>query len=431
MSDAPRAWDVAVVGAGPAGIAAACRAAEAGARAVVLDEGLEPGGQIYRRQHGSPGPPRAERWLTRLAASGATVISRSTVVDAAPAGGGWAFLAETPDGPLDVRAGRLVLATGARELFLPFPGWTLPNAVGAGGAQALLKSGFRAEGRVAVVAGSGPLLLPVAASLAKAGAKVAVVAEQARLPDLALFAATLTRTPAKLVEAARYTAAFRDARYRTGVWVSSAFGAGRVAGAVLTDGRRAERVACDLLCVSYGLVPNAEVARLLGCETAGGAVVTDGSQETSVAGVFAAGEPCGVAGVDVALVEGEIAGLAAAGRFRPATREGRRLVREREAGRRSAAALERAFRLRRELAGLPRPDTVVCRCEDVRRESLDPRWTVRQAKLYTRAGMGPCQGRVCGPALSFLFGWEGDAPRPPLKPVPFETMLTRSTKETT
>lgn len=430
MSDAATSsYDVAVVGAGPAGIAAACRAAEAGARTILMDEGLAPGGQIYRQQPGRRAPERAEAWFARLARSGATRLARTAVVDAVPADGEWSLAAETPDGPLHVRASRVVLATGARELFLPFPGWTLPNAMGAGGAQALVKSGLRVEGRVAVVAGSGPLLLPVAATLAKAGAKVAVVAEQARLPDLAMFAATLTRTPSKLVEAARYTAAFRDAKYRTGVWVSSASGRDRVSGAVLTDGRRAERIACDLLCVSYGLVPNTELARVVGCAVSGGAVVTNDAQETSVAGVFAAGEPCGVGGVDVALVEGEIAGLAAAGRFHETAKEGRRLLRERAAGRRAAAALDRAFRLRRELADLARPDTIVCRCEDVRHESLDARWSVRQAKLYTRAGMGPCQGRVCGPALSYLFGWEGDAPRPPLKPVPLETL--GSTKETT
>jgi hypothetical protein len=125
----------------------------------------------------------------------------------------------------------------------------------------------------------------------------------------------------------------------------------------------------------------------------------------------------------VASIEGEIAGLASAGRFDPSRPAEARLARKRAAGRRYAVALARAFRLRPELARLSRPDTIVCRCEDVRLGEIDPLWSARQSKLYTRAGMGPCQGRVCGPALAFLYDWESDNVRPPLEPVALEILF--------
>jgi len=157
--------DVAVVGAGPAGIAAACRAAEAGARTVLLDENPAPGGQIHRHLPGQPAPEGARAWLERLAASGAELRSGWSVVDADAAAESssprfrFRLFAEDDGALLSVRASRVVLATGARELFLPFPGWTLPGVMGAGGAQAMAKMGADFRGRSAVVAGSGPLLL--------------------------------------------------------------------------------------------------------------------------------------------------------------------------------------------------------------------------------------------------------------------------------
>ncbi len=406
--------DVVIVGAGPAGVAAACRAAEAGARTVVLDEGFSPGGQIHRHLPAAAPPEAARPWLERFARSGAIVRGGTSVFDAVAQDGGWRLSAETPDGLCVVRARRVVLATGARELFLPFPGWTLPGVMGAGGAQAMAKAGAALAGRTAVVAGSGPLLLPVAASLAKMGAEVAIVAEQAGLSSLARFTAALAGFPGKLLEAARYRSAFLDTPYRTGTWVAEARGSGRLEGVLLTDGPDRFEVACDIAAVAYGLVPNTELARLCGCAMRAGAVAVNARQETSVAGVFCAGEPCGIAGVDVAIAEGEMAGLAAAGRFEAAGN--RRLAGARSRGRRLASAMDRAFRPRPELRALPRPDTIVCRCEDARLSSLSSCASAREAKLSSRAGMGPCQGRVCGPALAFLFGWDSDTVRPPARP---------------
>ncbi len=319
--------------------------------------------------------------------------------------------------PLRVGYERLVLATGARELFLPFPGWTLPGVVGAGGAQALLKAGARFDGLRVVVAGSGPLLLAVAAALERAGARVVGVVEQAPLSRLAAFGAGLWREPRKLAEGLGYAATLAGVTYRSGAWVREAVGRDGVERVIVTDGRRERAWACDVLACGFGLVPSLELPRLLGCETTGAAVAVDASQRTSADGVLAAGELVGIAGVDQALVTGAIAGLAAAGRRVP-----EHLLGERERARGFAARLAAAFALRDELKSLGRPETIVCRCEDVPLDRLAAAASAREAKLDTRAGMGPCQGRVCGAALSFLRGVPPDTVRPPLAPVPIAVL---------
>lgn len=405
--------DVAVVGAGPAGIAAAARAAECGLRVVVLHHAERAGGQIWRHVREGALSRLARRWLARLAASGAHVVGGTSVVDVRRAAGGeFDLLCERGGAELSVHARTVLLATGARELFLPFPGWTLPGVLGVGGAQALVKSGATFRGRRVIVAGSGPLLLPVAAVLARGGARLGIVAEQADRKAVRRFAAGLWRTPMLLAQAVAYRAAFATTAYRTGTWVTAAHGERRVEGVTLTDGRRSWESPADVVCTGFGLVPNTEIARLLGCETRGGEVKTDDEQATSVAGVYAAGEVTGVGGAQLALVEGEIAGLVIAGRRAAASL----LFGERTACRESARRMRAAFELRSELRALPASDTVVCRCEDVLFGTLCASTSARQSKLSTRAGMGACQGRVCGDALRYLRGWESDTVRPPIEP---------------
>jgi NADPH-dependent 2,4-dienoyl-CoA reductase/sulfur reductase-like enzyme len=325
-----------------------------------------------------------------------------------------------------VEAGSIVLATGARERFLPFPGWTLPGVVGVGGAQALLKAGMAVRGLSVVVAGTGPLLLPVAAALASAGARVRWVAEQAPAARVRGFAASLWRSPGRIAQAARYRGAFLRAPYRAGSWVARAEGDGFVSHAVLRDATGERTLPCDLLCVGYGLVPSVELALRVGARVRAGAVVVDEAQRTTVPGIYAAGEPTGVAGVDAALAAGAIAGSSAAGAA-PPERAAAVLAREKQL----AARMDEAFGLRQELRALCDEDTIVCRCEDVSRGRIAPHPDARAAKLHTRAGMGPCQGRVCGPALEFLFGWTQETVRPPVLPARVGTLVEAYRLETT
>jgi NADPH-dependent 2,4-dienoyl-CoA reductase/sulfur reductase-like enzyme len=413
VRDSGDTFDTVIVGGGPAGIAAACRVAETRRRAILLDEGLAAGGQIWRPNVRGARSSDALRWISRLEASGAIVHRSTSVFDVRRStAGGFIVSAEREGRPLEVSARTVVLATGARERFLPFPGWTLPNVVGVGGAQALLKAGATFGGQRVVIAGSGPLLLPVAASLAQAGAHVVLVAEQAAPRSVRRFAMSLWRRPMTLLQAAMFRSAFIRTPYSAGTWVVSARGDDTVREVTVTNGATTRVLPCDVLCVAFGLVPNIELARLLGCEAEHGVVSVDSTQATSVADVYCAGETTGIGGVDLSIVEGEIAGLAAAGQSVP-----QRLVSRGARLRRDASTLESAFALRAELRGLAQPETVVCRCEDVRLRDLKPQWTARQAKLYARAGMGPCQGRVCGPALEFLMGWRADTVRPPVQPV--------------
>jgi hypothetical protein len=162
-------------------------------------------------------------------------------------------------------------------------------------------------------------------------------------------------------------------------------------------------------------------ARRLGCATTRAGIIVDDRQRTSIPGIYAAGECTGVAGIGKALDEGRVAGEVAAG---GSTSLGVRMRLRR--ARHWGHVLDRSFALRPQVLDLATPETIVCRCEDVRLAAIDPTWSPRQAKLYTRAGMGPCQGRVCGTAMQHLFGWPEDNVRPPLQPATISSLLGAS-----
>jgi NADPH-dependent 2,4-dienoyl-CoA reductase/sulfur reductase-like enzyme len=210
--------------------------------------------------------------------------------------------------------------------------------------------------------------------------------------------------------------------YRTGCWVVAAEGSEAVTAVRLTDGSRTWTERCDLLACGFHLVPNTELASLLGCNVTESGVEVNSEQQTSIAGVYCAGEPTGIAGVDAASLQGRIAGLVAAGKREAAAHLYARRDEEAAFGR----TMTRAFALRPELRTLAAPDTIVCRCEDVRLGDLQgkmmPRRDWTDAKLQTRCGMGPCQGRICGPALEALFGWRNASVRPPIFPIPIAAL---------
>jgi D-hydroxyproline dehydrogenase subunit alpha len=388
-------FDVLIIGAGPAGLAAARRARESGRSIAIVDDNPAPGGQIWR---GLAIP----KW-GRL--DGLPIITGARVI-AAPGHNRLAVETLTEEFELAYRA--LVLATGARERFLPFPGWTLPHVAGAGGLQALAKSGLPVAGKRVVIAGSGPLLLAVARFLKDHGANVRLIAEQADQSALLRFAAGLVVHPGKLMQAAQLRAGLTGVPYRSGCWPVAA----EPGSVTLRRGAKTWTEPCDYLACGFGLIPNTELAVLLGCRLGPNGVDVDDDQQTSVPDVYAAGEVTGIGGLDLSLAEGEIAGYTAAGRPEVA----RASRRTRGSARRFAAALERAFAPREELKALADDTTLVCRCEDVPLGRIRAYSGWREAKLQTRCGMGACQGRVCGGAVEFLLGWKPESVRPPVFP---------------
>ena len=320
--------------------------------------------------------------------------------------------AETDDALLKIGYQKLILATGARELLLPFPGWTLPNVMGAGGLQAFVKSGLPIEGKRVVVAGTGPLLLAVAAYLSEHDAKVLCICEQAGSLALAKFAMEMIGFPKKLREATRLRLASRGAKYLTESWPTAARGKDFLEAVTISEKGRLREVECDYLACGYHLVPNTELAQLLRCELKEGSVSVDEFQKTSQRDIFCAGEPTGIGGMELAVVEGRIAGYAAAN----ANGEAQKFFGERARYRKLAEAMKKTFRLRVELARLAKRETLLCRCEDVAFEHVRKFDSWKAAKLHTRCGMGPCQGRICGAAAGFLFGWNVESQRPPVFP---------------
>jgi NADPH-dependent 2,4-dienoyl-CoA reductase/sulfur reductase-like enzyme len=406
--------EVLVVGGGAAGMAAAVAASDK-ASVTLVDDNPHFGGQIWRAEQGRTKSPIARRLIDRLRTENVKAINDAPVF-ASP--DEHFLLAETGGVSTEIKYDKLIIATGARELFLPFPGWTIPGVFGAGGLQALVKGGFSVENKRVVVAGTGPLLLAVADLLKQKGADALVVAEQTSAAKLGRFAAGLLLSPSKLAQAVAIRSRLAGVKYLTDCWVASAAGNDRLRQVTLTQKGKIWSVDCDFLACGFHLVPNTELAEMLGCRIERGFVAVDEHQRTSREKIYCAGEPTGIAGVESSLIEGTIAGLAATGREKVAQRHRAK----REKARRFGRAMASAFSVRDELRHLATDDTTVCRCEDVEYGSLTEFDSFRDAKLQTRCGMGPCQGRICGAATEFLFGWQRPDVRPPIFPVKMEDL---------
>jgi len=408
-------FEILVVGAGPAGLSAALAAASAGARVAILDDNPDLGGQIWRGESSRQNSD-ASLWAAQLRTANVEVLCGTQVVHHDL--GSKILFAEQRATLLEVGFSKLVLATGARERFLPFPGWTLPNVMAAGGLQAMVKSGLPIAGKRVVVAGTGPLLLAVAAYLRKHRARVLAICEQASWSTLACFAFGLLRQPGKMRQAFTLRREIRSVPFWPNTWPVCALGKEKLATVTVSRNGQTRHIACDYLACGFHLVPNTELASLLGCDLDNNFVKVNDLQQTSVPGVFCAGEPTGIGGVELALLEGQIAGMAAAGQgdqmreLRRKWRKSQNFVRQ----------LKRAFTLRPELKALPDSATIVCRCEDVTHARAVRHTSWRDAKNQTRCGMGPCQGRLCGPATQFLYGWRPESVRPPIFPVRVENL---------
>ncbi|WP_067141851.1 NAD(P)/FAD-dependent oxidoreductase [Microtetraspora malaysiensis] len=446
MTRSEVAYDLAVVGAGPAGLAAAGVAARAGLRVALLDAGARVGGQYFRQPpdgfHATrPGAlhhgyARFVRLRDGLGDTDVLLGHRVWAIEPA-VGGGFAVhcLKGGRERAATVAATRLLIATGAHDRVLPFPGWDLPGVMTAGGAQALLKGNLVVAGRRVVVAGTGPFLLPVATSLAAAGARVVGVFEAGGRFTLAPRA--LTR-PGKAAEALGYGRLLARHRvpYKGGRAVVAAHGDGELTHVTVArvdaewrpyQGGH-ETIRCDTLAVGYGFTPQLDLVAQLGCEIGADAAGVpaarvDRHMRTSAPGVYAAGETTGVGGADLAALEGEIAGRAVVADARGVPAAAHPAAVRTEARRRRLAAfadaLLRSYPVRDGWTSWLRDDTLICRCEEVPygrvKEARDlGAADARSIKLLARPGMGWCQGRICGEAVARL---AGEAPGPPRRPI--------------
>jgi thioredoxin reductase len=424
-----RERQVVIVGGGPAGLAAAIEVRRSGLEVTVIDERPAVGGQIFKQplpgmtRHPGHKADRIERTGSSLIAeaetSGAELLTQTAVW------GIWGrklAVYREPDVAGIVEAGQVILATGAYDRPVVFPGWTLPGVMAAGGVHSLMKTQRIAPGRRVLVAGSGPLLLMFAAQLLRHGVPVTEVLEAAPRPGpraLARFARAASGNTATLRDGLGYLAAI--ARRRVSVKYSHiivrAEGTHRVERAVVARVDEEWRpiagtersLEVDTIAIGYGLVPSVELAVLAGCalrydEDLGGHVpVRDSWMRTTAAGVWAVGDGSGIGGSESAAAEGRLAGIAVAldaGAITPAEAERRAApvrTRLRQLGR-LRDALTKTYRVQHGIYGLTTRDTVVCRCEEVSASAIlstDDGGDPNVLRALTRVGMGGCQGKEC------------------------------------
>lgn len=454
------ACDIAVIGAGPAGMAAAEEASAYGLRVVLLDDQPEPGGQIYRNiSSNGANDSKLNDILGPDYRQGAT-LARQFVM--ACAYGRIDYRADAAVWQVDrdgmvhlsrggvaetIRARRLIVATGAMERPVPVPGWTLPGVMGAGAAQIMLKVSQAVPDGPVVLAGAGPLLLLVAQQLTAAGAAVAAVLETTQRADY-LAALPLLPRALRAHAALRKGMAMRRSLRRARVPVFSgvrglaALGKDAVEAVRFAHRGAPREIAAKTLLLHQGVVPNVQITRQLGCEHVWDAAqrcwrpALDAWGNTSLDGIAVAGDGGGIAGAEAAALAGRIAGLEAACRLGKLPAEDRSalaasLRRELAGHRAIRPLLDTLFRPSAEILAPPDAATIVCRCEEVTAGAIRDAVALgatgpNQMKAYLRCGMGPCQGRLCGLTVSEIIAAARGKTvaetgyyriRPPIRPV--------------
>ncbi|RQZ69514.1 NAD(P)/FAD-dependent oxidoreductase [Burkholderia sp. Bp9004] len=456
-----------IVGAGPAGVRAAEALVDAGLRPVVIDENARWGGQIYRQPPADGAFARGKHVLYGFEAAKADAVHRTMAallphVDYRPNTLAWACGAGRVDALQDGREttvpfSHLIVASGATDRMLPVPGWTLAGVYTLGGAQVALKAQGCAIGSRIVFAGTGPLLYLVAYQYATAGAQVAAVLDTSPLRQQAAAAPALLRMPSTFAKGLYYIGWLRahGVAIETGVTLERVLGDRHVTGLAwrAAGGDAPPRLLdCDALGLGFGLRSETQLADLAGCRfrfdplNRAWLPERDAAGRTSVRGIYVAGDGAGIAGADAAEASGRRAALALlddAGIETPSpARSGKpdAAMLERTLARLGTfrAGLEAAFAPPAALAARCPDDTIVCRCEEIDAGTLrrcirgGEATELNRLKALTRAGMGRCQGRMCGDATALVLAAEtgrslADVGRlraqPPVKPFPISAAL--------
>jgi NADPH-dependent 2,4-dienoyl-CoA reductase/sulfur reductase-like enzyme len=405
-----------VVGAGPAGLAAAKSAASKGCHVTVIDSQPRGGGQYWRHLTEVSGykSNRSAAYLKELQQNKLiTHITGAQVWSAEKLGDGYQLNYLQAGVEKKIFAQKIILTTGAYDRTLPFPGWTTSGVMTPGGAQSLLKGHGVVAGKAIVVSGTGPFLLPVATALAKSGAHVEIIEAQSPLRWV-LSPLALLLNPGKFPELIHYASEITQSKIKVSFgsavteFQNGVAQVSKVRSNLSIRKKNVRSIKADVVATGWGFLPDVTLGGILGCaQTLDGdeTVVfkVDSEQRSSAQNIWVAGEATGIGGADLALAEGAIAGLSAAGSRIPAGLRWKRFTKKL-----FAKALQRSYPVGRGWQEWLRDETVICRCEEVCSQEIIESVQelgaedARTSKLFTRAGMGLCQGRICSRNVSDL-----------------------------
>ena len=462
--------DLVVLGAGPAGVAAANVASKEGAEVVIIDENSSAGGQIYRAPPNEFQPQNSFKSDEFREGEKQRNILKNSNVKALFKHRVWSVSSDLvvstvgPNGLSSWHARSLIIANGALERIIPFPGWTIPGVIGLAASTILLKSQYVLPGQSTVVAGCGPLLIAVANGIIKSGGKVSAIIDLNSKSDWIKASPRLLSRPDQLFKGMSWFANIMKAGIKLygGHAVTNTKQVDNVlrisiapinsAGSIL-DSKNQKIVEGDCLAIGHGLFPSTEITRLLKAKhiydplKGGWVPLIDDDFRSSIPGVYIAGDATGISGAFSAVQKGRIAGMAAvrdlnvmsSQKYKAKIKSELIILKKNE---NFGKAAVRLMKFRPELIQTITSETIVCRCEDVFRSEIDEAIEsgardLNQLKAWTRCGMGPCQGRTCSEAIEAILAskvgsrelagqWTG---RTPLRPVPIEQIIGKYTYE--